>query len=83
MKKGEITLAIFTDYSKAFDTVDPEVLINKLFKLNFSKPFLHWLVSYLTDREQYIQINDKLSSKVTIQWGVPQGSILGPILFNL
>ncbi|CAB3992479.1 Hypothetical predicted protein [Paramuricea clavata] len=81
--KGEITLAIFADYSKAFNTVDPEVLINKIFKLNFSKPFLHWLVSYLTDREQYDQINDKLSSKVTIQFGVPQGSILGPILFNL
>ncbi|CAB4045526.1 Hypothetical predicted protein, partial [Paramuricea clavata] len=43
MKKGEITLAIFADFSKAFDTVDFEILISKLYKLNFSKSFLHWL----------------------------------------
>ena len=63
MKRGEMTLAIFTDYSKAFDTVDFEILINKLHKLNFSKTFLHWLVSYLTDRQQYVQVKDKSSSK--------------------
>ena len=51
MKKGEITLAVFADFSKAFNTVDPEVLINKLSKMNFSKSFLHLLISYLSDRE--------------------------------
>ena len=83
MKKGEITLAVFADFSKAFNTVDPEVLINKLSKMNFSKSFLHWLISYLSDREQFVQINDKISSKAIIRFGVPQGSLLGPVLFNL
>ena len=83
MKKGEITLAVFADFSKAFNTVDPEVLINKLSKMNFSKSFLHWLISYLPNREQFVQINDKISSKAIICFGVPQGSLLGPVLFNL
>ena len=63
MKKGEITLAVFADFSKAFNIVDPDVLINKLSKMNFSKLFLHSLISYLSDREQFLQINDKISSK--------------------
>ena len=82
MKNGEITLAIFADFSKAFNSVDPEVLINKLFKVNFSKTFLHWLANYLTDRKQYVQVNDKLSSRATKRFGVPQGSLLGPVLFK-
>ena len=61
MKKGEITLALFAEYSKAFDTVDFKILVHTLPKLNFSKPFLNWLVSYLTNRQQYVQVNDKSS----------------------
>lgn len=84
MRRDEITLAIFADYSKVFDTVGLEILINKLHKLNFSKTlFLHWLVSYLSDRQQYVQVNDKSSSKKSIMFGIPQGSILSPVLFNL
>ena len=45
--------------------------------------FLHWLISYLSDREQFVQINDKISSKAIIRFVVPQGYLLGPVLFNL
>ena len=69
--------------SKAFNIVDPDVLINKLFKDELLKSFLHRLISYLSDREQFVQINDKISSKAIIRFGVPQGSLLGPVLFNL
>ena len=50
MKKGDVTLMVLADFSKAFDTVNYKVLITKLSTLGFSKPFLRWLNSYLSDR---------------------------------
>ena len=83
MNKGEITLAAFLDYSKAFDTVDYKTLITKLRKIGFSNKASLLMLSYLSDRKQFVQIDDKQSEQGTVQFGVPQGSILGPILFNL
>ena len=57
MKASEIALAVFTDYSKAFDTIDFSVLIKKMHTLNFSRRFLYWIFSYLTNRQHFEQID--------------------------
>ena len=83
MKQSEFTMDVFTDYSNAFDTIDFFTLIQKMHSLNFSTDFLYWVFSYLTHRQHFIQIDSNCSSLLTTQYGVPQGSILGPVSFNL
>jgi hypothetical protein len=79
MEKGEVTLMTIADFSKAFDTIDFKTVVRKLQPLNFSMDYLIWITSYLTDRYQFVQIKHVLS----VQYDVPQGSVLGPFLFNL
>ena len=83
MNKGEVTLSILADFSKASDTVDYTVLIKKLSKLNMSPEFLHLILSYISARSQYVQIDSNKSRHEKINFGVPQCSILAPILFNI
>ena len=83
MKASEITLAVFTDYSKAFDTIDFSILIKKMHTLNFSKRFLCWIFGYVTGRRHFVQTDSNISNILYTDFGVPQGSILGPFLFNL
>ena len=83
MKSSEITLAVVTDYSKAFDTIDFSVLIRKMRTLNFYKRFLYWIFSHLTDRRHFVQIDSNISNILYTNFGVLRGSILGPVLFNL
>ena len=83
MKKGEATPMVLADFSKAFDTVNYKILLIKLSTLGFSKPFMHLLNSYLSERSHLVQIDDRTSESVNVGFGVPQGSILDPMLFNL
>ena len=69
------------DLSKAFDTLDHKILINKLKYYGINGTPLCWFMSYLSNRTQYVEINNVISSRSTISTGVPQGSILGPLLF--
>ena len=82
-KQSELTMTVFTYYSKAFDTIDLFTLIQKMHSLNFFTDFLYWVFNYLTHAQHFVQIDSNCSSLLTAKYGVPQGSILGPILFNL
>jgi hypothetical protein len=73
--------SIYTDFSSAFDKVDHKLLIFKLNKYGIRGPLLQWIESYLENREQRVHFLKYLSDPVKVNSGVPQGSILGPLLF--
>ena len=83
MHRGEVMIMVFADFSKAFDAVHFDIIIRKLHFMGFSQQFLRWIMNYLKERQQYVQIDDKRSEKLNTNFSVPQGSILGPVLFNL
>ena len=81
LENGEYVIGVFLDFSKAFDTVDHSILLTKLFHYGIRDKALQWFESYLTERSQYVTYNNISSSSKIIKCGVPQGSILGPLLF--
>ena len=83
MNRGEITLSLAADYSKAFDTVNYNTLIARLKQLHFSTSALQLITSYLIGRKQYVKIDHLTSNYENVVFGVPQCSILGPVLFNI
>ena len=80
---GEYVSALFLYLSKAFGTINHDLLLAKLKAYGFSPNALKLMHSYLNNRKQQVQINNKFSSESTVIAGVPQGSIDGPLLFNL
>ena len=82
--KGEVTALTLLDLSAAFDTIDHATLTDRLSDwYGILGQAQIWFSSYLQNRQQFVKIEDTFSDKVTLSYGVPQGSVLGPVLFTL
>ena len=81
LSKKDHIIALFMDLSKAFDTIDHNILLHKLYNYGIRGIVWSWINSYLSNRQQYVSIDDVNSPISHINCGVPQGSILGPLLF--
>ena len=81
MDIGKTPINVYMDLSKAFDTLDHQILSDKLFYYGFRDKSFDLMVSYISNRKQCVNFNNVVSDKLTLKCGVPQGSILGPLLF--
>ena len=79
----EVALVVLLDLSAAFDTIDHEILIARLNSFGISSTALNWFASYLTERSQQVKIGESSSNDISLTCGVPQGSILGPLLYSI
>ena len=78
---GDMVIGIFLDLKKAFDTVNHKILVKKLFSYGIWGQVINWFKSHFENRSQYVTYNEKRSDIKDVICGVPQGSILGPLLF--
>jgi hypothetical protein len=84
IENKNIVVAVFLDLKRAFETIDRQILIEKLqYQYNITGTVLEWFKSYLSNRKQKVKYGDILSDDILVEYGVPQGTVLGPLLFNL
>ena len=83
MDKGGVVGAVFLDFKKAFETVNHDILLSRLLNFNFSPEAIMWFKSYLKNRKQCVRVINATSEYRDYNIGVPQGSILGPLLFSM
>ena len=83
MDNKQLSIVIFLDMSKAFDSVRQDMLLQRISNLGASPAVYTWFKSYLSDRWQYVRIGTTASAPATLSYGIPQGSVLSPFLFNI
>ena len=83
MDKGKLPYCVFLDLSKAFDTIDHDILLAKLKQYGINGMASQVFKSYLSNRKQYVNFSGTTSGNLSVETGVSQGSILGPLLFNM
>ena len=82
-KAGTYVRIVFVDFSSAFNTIQPHLLVKKLLDMEVNSNIIHWVNSFLTHREQQVRINSTVSPKLVINTGAPQGCVLSPILYTI
>ena len=80
---GNDVEAVYLDFSKAFDSCDHSILLRKMKKIGFGGNLIRWLASFLSGRRQAVRVGDILSEWKLVTLGVPQGSVLGPLMILL
>ena len=81
MNNREVTAAVYLDFARAFDSVNYDILLLKLRDMGISEILVNWILGYLSNRQMCTKFNNFISNVKPLVCGVPQGSVIGSILF--